>query len=115
LSKIQQLLYHITTKAEWEPSKGQAHYTPLSFDREGFIHASRFHQLPGVLERYYSGRNDLMLLKIDEQKLACQLIYEPSATRELFPHIYGQLNQDAIVEVISPFNLEIFNSLNSFR
>jgi uncharacterized protein (DUF952 family) len=109
------LLYHITTKEEWAPFKGQAHYTPSSFEREGFIHASRFHQLPGVLERYYSGRNDLILLKIDEQKLACQLIYEPSANRELFPHIYGELNQDAILDVIEPFNLEVFEAINALR
>jgi uncharacterized protein (DUF952 family) len=109
------LLYHIATEKDWAAAEFQTEYKPSTYNAEGFIHASRFHQLGGVLERYYANRSDLLLLKIDEQKLACQVIYEPSAAKELFPHIYGGVEKGAIVDVIKPFNLSVFESLNSFR
>lgn len=108
------MIYHITTQKEWAAHKDKADYAPAAFEKDGFIHTSRLHQLEGVFQRYYSERNDLLLLRIDEQKLASNLIYEPSSNRELFPHIYGKLNKDAIVEMVEEFDLEkLFLLVNS--
>lgn len=108
------MIYHITTEKEWAAFKGKAEYAPAAFEKEGFIHTSRLNQLEGVFQRYYSQRNDLLLLRIDEQKLTSNLIYEPSTNRELFPHIYGKLNKEAITEVIEEFDLEkLFLLVNS--
>lgn len=101
-----QMIYHITTEKEWAVYDDKAEYAPAAFEKEGFIHASRLSQLEGVLQRYYSGRNDLLLLRIDERKLECDLIYEPSTNKELFPHVYGKVNKDAIVEVVEDFDLD---------
>jgi uncharacterized protein (DUF952 family) len=100
------MIYHITTEKEWAAHKDKADYAPAAFEKEGFIHTSRLNQLEGVFQRYYSERNDLLLLRIEEQKLVGRLIYEPSSNRELFPHIYGKLNKDAIIEVVEEFDLE---------
>jgi uncharacterized protein (DUF952 family) len=108
------MIYHITTEKEWAAHKDQPEYAPAAFEKEGFIHTSRLNQLEGVFQRYYAERDDLLLLRIDEQKLSGRLIYEPSTNRELFPHIYGKLNKDAIVETVQEFDVEkLFLLINS--
>jgi uncharacterized protein (DUF952 family) len=106
------MIYHITTKEQWAAYEGKSEYAPPAFEKEGFIHTSRLHQLEGVLERYYSGRNDLLLLKIDDRKLESNLIYEPATNRELFPHVYGKINKDSIIEVVESFSSDKLEELH---
>ncbi len=40
---------------------------------------------------------DLLLLKIDPNKLKAPLKLEEGQPGELFPHLYGELNLDAVV------------------
>ena len=83
-------------------SKEKGFYEAPSLDIEGFIHCSTEHQIPGVLERYYKGKTNLVKLIIDTTKLKYKLVYElaPSVNQE-FPHIYGPINLDAVIEIIS--------------
>ena len=62
-----------------------------------------------VANKYYSGSNNMVLLKIDPAKLTSQLKFEPPAHLDgspalphepMFPHIYGPINLDAVIEVI---------------
>ena len=67
---------------------------------EGFIHTSKQHQVKGVLERYYAGKSDLLLLTIDPTKLTAPLKYEIApSVNEWFPHVYGNINIDAVVNI----------------
>lgn len=93
-------IYHITTKTEWQFAQQQGFYEAASLPIEGFIHCSKAEQVAGVLERYYKGKTDLIKLIIDTSKLTNKLIYElaPSINQE-FPHVYGSINLDAIIEV----------------
>lgn len=94
------MIYHVVTKTNWEQALVQGWYAADSLATEGFIHTSKHEQVAGVLERYYAGQTDLLLLHIDETKLTAPLKYElaPSVNEE-FPHIYGRLNLDAVVAV----------------
>jgi uncharacterized protein (DUF952 family) len=93
-------IYHVTTQTEWEQAKIAGDYTPVGFDAEGFIHCSNENQVPGVLDRFYKGQTGLVKLKIEKAKLARPLLFELAADLdELFPHIYGALNIDSVVEV----------------
>lgn len=93
------MIYHVTTVNEWEAALKQGSYEAPSLHTEGFIHTSKADQVKGVLERYYKGRTDLLLLHIEESKLGSVLKFElaPSVNEE-FPHIYGPINMDAIVK-----------------
>ena len=94
------LIYHITSKAEWEKAKKQGFYSHPSLEAEGFIHCSEEHQVAGVLERYYKGSKDLVKLVIQPENLAAPLKYERApSVNEDFPHIFGYINLDAILEV----------------
>ena len=96
------MIYHVTTLTHWEQSLTQGYHEAESLATEGFIHASDSHQVKGVLDRYYKNKTDLLLLHIDETKLTSVLKYELApSVNELFPHIYGSINTDAVMETSS--------------
>lgn len=93
-------IYHITTKEQWAEAQRIGHYDSDTLATEGFIHCSTEPQVAGVLERYYKGRTELLKLKIDKAKVERPLIFELAGSiNEVFPHIHGALNLDAVVDV----------------
>ena len=95
-------IYHVTTLSEWEQAKTKGEYQPAQFEQDGFIHCSSEKQVAGVLDRFYKGKTGLVKLKIEKAKLLRPLLFELATDLdELFPHIYGTLNLDSVVEVIN--------------
>ena len=93
------MIYHVTTKKDWHKAKEEGSYEAASLAIEGFIHLSKKEQVSGVLERYYKGQQDLLLLHVDETKLDALLRYELSpSVNEEFPHLFGKINLDAVTE-----------------
>ena len=94
------VIYHITTLQEWKDAQQKGFYAASSLAQEGFIHNSEAHQVAGVLERYYKNQKDLVQLCIDTRKLMHPLKYEYApSVQDTFPHIYGPLNLDAVIDV----------------
>jgi uncharacterized protein (DUF952 family) len=93
-------IYHVTTAAEWKAAQEKGSYESASLKEEGYIHCSLEDQIAGVLERYFSGKTDLVKLVIDTDKLTSPYIYDWSTTNEdTFPHVYGPINTDAVIQV----------------
>lgn len=90
-------IYHIVLPEKWESVKNGSSYSAASLDTEGFIHCSYDHQLDGVIGRYYSDAPELVILKIEVGKLSSKLVSEPSTGGELYPHIYGPIDRDAVI------------------
>lgn len=68
---------------------------------EGFIHCSTTQQVVKVANALYAGRKGLMLLCIDPDRVEAEIRYEtPPGTDETYPHIYGPLNSEAVVQVV---------------
>ena len=94
------MIYHVLHKPAWEKALLQGFYEAGSLATEGFIHASKAGQVPGVLDRYFKGQDDLLLLHIDEHKLTSPFTYEFSpSVQDEFPHIFGPVNLDAVLKV----------------
>lgn len=94
------LIYHITTKTEWEKARSVGSYTADSLATEGFIHASTREQVVGTGNLIFKGQRGLILLAIDTDKLNSELKYELApGTDQRFPHIYGPLNLDVVTDV----------------
>lgn len=92
------MIFHVTTKQEWAQAQANGVFEAPSLQLEGFIHMSEQHQVAGVLQRYYAGKTDLILLHVDETKLTAPLKYEIAPSiNEAFPHIYGTINIDAVI------------------
>lgn len=92
-------IYHVVPAETWAKFDGEQTYEADSLESEGFIHLSEQRQVAGVLDRYYRDVPDLLLLHIDPAKLTHELIYEAATNSERFPHVYGPINKDAVVEV----------------
>jgi len=93
------LIYHVALPGDWEKYSGRPSYQTESLQTEGFIHCSYQNQLPGVLKRYYSGVEKVVILTIETEKLKSKLVAETSTGGEAFPHLYGRLNHNAVVNV----------------
>ncbi len=92
------LIYHIVLPDVWANFETGI-YRHASLADEGFIHCSFADQLDAVIERYYSAAESVVVLEIDSDRLMSRTISEPSTNNELYPHIYGPVNRDAIVSV----------------
>lgn len=91
------LIYHILLPETWERVRGESFYEAESLAGEGFIHCSYKEQLEGVLRRYYSDAAEVVVLTIDPSKLSSRLVDERSTNNELYPHIYGPIDLEAII------------------
>ncbi len=95
-------IYHITTNDAWENAKANGAYEAASLCSEGFIHCSTAAQVAGTLERFFAGQTNLVKLVINPSKLTHNLKYELGEdVNMLFPHVYGVINLDAVIEVIN--------------
>lgn len=99
-------IFHIATANDWAAAQESGEYTTSTFGRslaeEGFIHAAFQEQWPVVKRRYYAEvYAPLVLLEIETDRLTSVLIEEQPApgVEEIYPHIYGPLNVDAVVGV----------------
>ncbi len=92
-------IYHIVLPEVGETFKDKELYEAESLETEGFIHCSFAEQLEGVLERYYQGVEKVLVLEIEPDKLTSKLVNEPSTNDEIYPHIYGKINVDSVVDI----------------
>jgi uncharacterized protein (DUF952 family) len=92
------LVYHIVHPAVWAAFDIDL-YCAASLESEGFIHCSFANQLDAVINRYYKDEQRLIVLEIETEKLMSRVINEPSTKNEIYPHVYGPINRDAIVGI----------------
>src|SRR5262245_41247258 len=94
--------------SEWEAAQSTGEYRAPLLEAQGCIHASTENQVLETAARFYKGGYGLVLLTIDLSRLRAEVRYEPPAMHghskgsDLFPHIYGAVNLDAVV-VVSDF------------
>jgi glutathione S-transferase len=92
-------IFHLVAPAIWESQAKAPAYRADSLGSEGFIHCSTGDQVAGSANRFYADHDCLLLLHIDPDRLTSPLREEASGSGEVFPHIYGPINREAVVEV----------------
>ena len=90
------LIYHIVLSEVWAAFDADL-YRHKSLETEGFIHCSFAEQLDAVIARYYSGERRVIVLEIETERLMSRTLKEPSTNSEIYPHVYGPINRDAII------------------
>jgi uncharacterized protein (DUF952 family) len=91
-------IFHVADQRTW--AAATTAYRPGGFEVEGFIHCSTASQVLKVLRRLFPGRRDLVLLRIDPRLLGSEVWFENlEGGDELFPHIYGELDLDAVTGI----------------
>ena len=108
------MIYHITTRTDWQQAQQQGHYSASSLADEGFIHCSTLSRVTQVANAFYTGQENLLLLAINTAQLTAPLKWEAPAhpadhdtatdalpdDANLFPHVYGAINLDAVERVL---------------
>jgi uncharacterized protein (DUF952 family) len=90
-------LLHLTRTGPWNDAQGSGVY-PIP-DGAPFIHCCYPDQLPGVVERFYpSPHGDVLVLTLDPDELRI-VVEEADDGAGAFPHLYGELPVDAVVDV----------------
>lgn len=101
------MIYHITTRGAWLEAQQTGEYRADTLESEGFIHSSTRAQVLPVAQLFYAGQTGLLLLEIDPERLTSALRWEPPTGSpppgvpegNPFPHVYGPINLDAVVNV----------------
>jgi uncharacterized protein (DUF952 family) len=93
-------ILHITLADRWTTAKNLGSYRSDTLATEGFIHCSTLAQVVGSANRFFKGLQDLVILVIDRDRVTAEIRDEGTDPHNLFPHIYGELNIDAVVRVV---------------
>ena len=93
------MILHITKREQWEQAKQIGIYRGDTLDTEGFIHCSTLQQLIRTANKFFHNQQGLVLLCIEPEQVIAEIKYE-AADSDLFPHIYGALNVDAVTQVL---------------
>lgn len=94
------IIYHLTSSEAWAAAQAAGEYEAPSLADEGFIHCSADEaQTLRVAERLYAGVSGLQVLDVDTGRLRAEVKREPSRSGEIYPHIYGKIDLDAVARV----------------
>ena len=100
---------HIAAREAWTEATRAGQYVAPSLAAEGFIHCSTAEQILPVARKFYGSQRGLVLLVIDPARLTSAMKWEapadglyPPGVRagSKFPHVYGPINVEAVVQVL---------------
>ncbi len=85
-------IYHIALAGDWSRALEEGTYAGGSSCRaDGFIHFSTRDQLAATLERFFAGRDGLVLLAAEVADLGDRLRWQEAPPGGVFPHYHGSL------------------------
>ncbi|NQV57499.1 MAG: DUF952 domain-containing protein [Rhodospirillales bacterium] len=94
-------IYHMCLKQEWDAALESGAYSGSSQDKaDGFIHFSTAAQIVESAAKHRAGQSGLMLLAANPDLLGDHLKWEQSRGEQLFPHLYGSLPIDAVMNAV---------------
>ena len=96
---MSEFTFHLVAAEYYRDCDRKVPYLPAAFDADGFIHCTDgAENVAEVANRYYrDDRRMYVVLVIDTARVLARVVYEDPA--RIYPHIYGALNRDAIVDV----------------
>jgi glutathione S-transferase len=105
-SPEQPAIYHVAFDADWEKAKADGSYRistrGVDLDRVGFIHCSFRDQVDAIVEMLYGDvAAPLVVLVIDPERALAEVRVENLEGGDvLYPHVYGPLPVEAVVDTI---------------
>lgn len=94
------VIYHLARRADWEAAHAAGEYRAPSLAAEGFIHCCGDEaQMLAVANARFAGEETVLVLEVETNSLLSPVKYEASRSGDIYPHIYGPLNLDAVRRV----------------
>lgn len=95
------IIIHCLRQTTWERYKSKDYYGIEYIEAEGFIHCSEINTFANVAPNFIEVTDGMLILCIDTGKVQPEIKWENGDNSGTsYPHIYGLLNMDAIVEVL---------------
>lgn len=92
-------IVHALSESDWESFQEQGEYRPESLDEHGFVHCSKPGQMVVVADYNHADSDEMVLLLLDGSSLDSPVRYESGENgASAYPHVYGPLTLDAVVE-----------------
>ena len=97
-------LFHLALADDWRDAQEAGAYRistiGMTLDEVGFIHCSFADQVDATASRYYAGREGIVRLTIDPERVGAEVRVENlMGGDEVFPHVYGPIPLDAVIAV----------------
>jgi uncharacterized protein (DUF952 family) len=93
-------IYKISPASAWREAERQGVFRGSPDDvRDGYIHFSTASQVAETAGKFFFGQTGLFLVAVDADALGDALRWEASRNDELFPHLYGELDLGAVLDV----------------
>jgi uncharacterized protein (DUF952 family) len=96
-------IYHLAPAQRWAEWPDTKPYLPAEYDADGFIHCTKGDalMLRVANHHYRATAGAFVLVVLDTDLLTSDLRWEAPKDNLalLFPHIYGPINHEAVVEV----------------
>jgi uncharacterized protein (DUF952 family) len=94
------IIYKICPASLWREAECEGVFRGSGADlRDGFIHFSTAEQVAETAAKHFASQDDLVLVRVDTDRLGDRLKWEPSRGGALFPHLYGDLAVAAVSRV----------------
>ncbi len=97
-------LHHLALPDDWAAAFTTGEYRMstrgLTIDDVGYIHCSTPAQVESTANRFYGDLQQLVLLTIDPVRVPSAIVFEPpmQGSDDLFPHIYGPIPIEAVID-----------------
>ena len=94
-----EFIFKIVDKDEWLKAKQSGFYEGSKKDiQDGYIHFSEENQIQETLQRHYSKRENLIILKVNAFKLD-HLLWEQASNGDMYPHLYSKFDIKSVISV----------------
>lgn len=94
-------IYRLCLRTDWEKALNSGFYEGAELDKQdGFIHASTAELIEDTARKYARGIEDMLLLVLDSDQLASEVKWEKASNGKIYPHIYGSIQVDEVLERI---------------
>lgn len=104
-------VYKLLTIEQWQAVNEhqlEATYGSDLDQRDGYLHLSLNSQVPAIANKYFADLTDGKLFKIDYNVIESSVKWEPNSKGQMFPHVYGVIPKEAIVDTFD-FNTSSFD------
>ena len=95
------VILHCMKECEWNKSKHKKFYGEQYIESCGFIHCSEIGMVHNIVWMFLDISEPLVFLCIDTNKVQPEIKWEDGGSAD-YPHIYGLLNTDSVIDVL-PF------------
>jgi uncharacterized protein (DUF952 family) len=93
-------IYKLVARPEWEAALAAGRFEGSAVDlADGYIHFSTAAQAPETARLHFAGRDGIVIIGFDAERLGEALRWEPSRKGALFPHLYAPLDPKLAVSI----------------